>query len=71
MEGVVDVLLRIFQTIPHALSSAERTFSAKRRLKSWNRARSGATHLNNSFLVLEFPDIDCSVKSLLLFGKEF
>lgn len=43
----VDTLLRIYQTIPLSSASAERTFSAMRRLKSWIRAKTGANHLNN------------------------
>ena len=55
----VDILLRIYQTIPLSLSFAERTFSAMRRLKSWNRARSGANHLNNiMFANLRKEDMD-------------
>ena len=55
----VDILLRIYQTIPLSSSSAERTFSAMRRLKSWNRARSGANHLNHiMFANLHKEDMD-------------
>ena len=55
----VDILLRIYQTIPLSSSSAERTFSAMRKLKSWHRARSGANHHNNiMFAILHKEDMD-------------
>ena len=59
MENVVDILLRIYQRIPLSSSSAERTFTVTQRLKSWNRARSGANHLNNIiFAILLKGDMD-------------
>ena len=40
-------LIRLYMTIPLSSASAERIFSAMRRLKSWIRSTSGANHLNN------------------------
>ena len=43
----VDRLLRIYLSIPLSSASAEKTFIAMRRLKSWIRAKAGANHLKN------------------------
>ena len=40
-------LLKWYLTIPICSATAERTFSAMRRLKTWLRSKSSPTHLNN------------------------
>ena len=40
-------LLQYYFTVPLCSATAERTFSAMRRLKSWLRSKSGPNHLNN------------------------
>ena len=40
-------LIRLYMSIPLSSATAERTFSAMRRLKSWIRSTSSANHLNN------------------------
>ncbi len=43
----MDSLLKLYLSVPLSSSTAERTFSAMRRLKSWQRANTQASHLNN------------------------
>ena len=40
-------LIRLYMSIPLSSDTAERTFGAMRRLKSWIRSKNGANHLNN------------------------
>ena len=43
----LNMLIKIYYTIPLSPASAERSFSTMRRLKTWLRSTSGGNHLNN------------------------
>ena len=47
----LHTLLKFYLTVPLTSTTAERTFSAMRRLKNWTRANSGPNHLNNIMFV--------------------
>ena len=61
----IHVLLKLYKTIPMSSSTAERSFSALRRLKNWTRARTCANHLNNIMFATihkkRLDDLDCEM----------
>ena len=57
MLSEVDVLLRLFFTMPITTATAERSFSALRRIKTYLRSSMSECRLNNSMLLHCHKDI--------------
>lgn len=49
-------LLKYYCTVPMSSATAERSFSAMRRLKTWTRAKTGPNHLNNILFAVLHKD---------------
>ena len=70
MLSEVDILLRIYFTIPVTTATAERSFSCLRRLKTWLRSTMSQERLNNLLLVHVHKNVTDSL-SLQEIAQEF
>ena len=70
MFSEVDKLLRIYLTIPVTTATAERSFSALRRIKTYLRSTMSEERLNNVMLLHVHKDF-CDNLDLLKVAKTF
>lgn len=70
MLGEVDILLRIYFTLPVTSATAERAFSSLRRIKTFIRSTMTHCRLNNLFLLYVHTDVTDKL-NLSYIAKEF